>query len=137
MGAVFPTAPAGQKDSSWREGYTRAHLPEVLQGGAPGHPESMACRHTEVTEPRDPRPGLSGEGDAGRLGRGLGAGFLESPGVSLEERGGGEGGANQPPPQRGPLAGWGETDIKSSEASLPASQDGGIGELDIPREGRG
>lgn len=49
------------------------------------------------------------------------------------------GGAGQtsPLPQRGPLAGWGETDIKSSEASLPASQDGGIGETDIPREGRG
>ena len=31
----------------------------------------------------------------------------------------------------------GDSDIKSSEASLPASQDGGVREIDIPREGRG
>ena len=62
------------------ERQTLIQVRHVLQGGAPGHAEPVACRHTEVTEPRDPRPGLSGEGDAGRLGRGLGQVFWRALG---------------------------------------------------------
>ena len=75
-----------------------------------------------------------------RLGQGLGAGCLESPGVSPEERRGwGGGGVVGKPSPLPSLDLWldGDSDIKSSEASLPASQDGGVREIDIPREGRG
>ena len=82
--------------------------------------------------------------DQGYLGREMQAGWAGAwgkfSGEPWGEPGGARGwgrGANQPLPQPGPLAGWGEIDIKSSEVSLPASQDGGVGEIDIPREGRG